>query len=69
VRVVGVNPHPDALNATASNGSSVCRVVSVSYNAETNSADLDLDALPWSVYRLISWMHNPWLRRLPRPKF
>lgn len=53
-RLVGVDPTPDALNASASNGASVCRIVGTSYSGDGNSADLDLDSVPWSLLRAIN---------------
>lgn len=53
MRLVGVNPAPDALNATASNGSTVCRIVNKSYDGSSGTATLDLDAQPWGVVQAI----------------
>lgn len=53
IRLVGVNPHPDALNATQSNGSSVCRIVNTDYSGQDHSVTLDLDAVPFSMFRAI----------------
>lgn len=53
MRIVGANPAPDALNATASNGSTVCRIVNKSYDGASGTATLDLDAQPWGVVQAI----------------
>lgn len=53
-RIVGVDPSVDALNATKSNGSSVCRIVTTGYSAADHAVDLDLDSVPWSVFRAIA---------------
>lgn len=52
-RVVGVNPSRDALNSSPRNGSSLCRVVKVSYSAE-HTATIALDSEPWSMFRAIA---------------
>jgi hypothetical protein len=44
IRVRGVNPHIDPLNATDRDGSTVFRVVSVEYDTATASATLELDS-------------------------
>lgn len=64
-RVVGVDPSPDALNATESNGASVCRIVATDYNADDHAADIDLDSVPWSMFRAIAAAAKP-TRPLPR---
>lgn len=54
VRVVGINPSVDTLNNSPRNGSTVCLIVNTDYDSSDNSATLDLDALPWSVFRAIA---------------
>jgi len=54
IRLVGVDPEPDALNATAPNGGTVCRIVNTDYSADDHAVDLDLDSVPWSLYRAIA---------------
>lgn len=50
IRLVGTDPHPDALNTSLTpNGSTVCRIVGTSYSADNNSVDLDLDVVPYSM--------------------
>lgn len=65
IRLAGVAPSPDAINASQPNGSTVCRIVAVDYDGATNSADLDLDAVPYSMARAI---RNAKPRPLP-PRF
>lgn len=66
-RVVGVDPSPDALNATESNGASVCRIVTTDYSADDHSVDIDLDSVPWSMFRAIAQAAKPTRPLLPRP--
>jgi hypothetical protein len=65
MRLAGIAPSPDAINASQPNGSTVCRIVNVDYDGTTNSADLDLDAVPYSMARAI---RNAKPRPLP-PRF
>lgn len=53
-RVVGINPSVDALNNSPRNGSTVCQIVNTDYDSSDNSATLDLDAEPWSVFKAIA---------------
>jgi hypothetical protein len=53
IRLVGVDPSPDGLNAVTVNGSTVCRIVTKEYNGADNAATLDLDSVPWGVFRAI----------------
>lgn len=53
-RVVGVNPSVDTLNNSPRNGSTVCQIVNTSYDSSDNSATVDLDAQPWSVFKAIA---------------
>jgi hypothetical protein len=53
-RIVGVSPSRDALNNNPRNGSTLCRIVTTDYDAESDSAGIDLDAAPWSMYRAIA---------------
>lgn len=54
-RLVGVDPSPDALNATAPNGGTVCRIVSTDYDAGAHSVDIELDSVSWSLFRAIAY--------------
>ncbi len=58
-RIVGVNPSVDALNNSPRNGSSLCRIVSVDYDADTHSADIGLDSEPWSMFKAIAKAKKP----------
>ena len=59
IRLVGVNPTPDALNTSLTpNGSTICRIVNNSYDGENNSADLDLDAVPFSMAQAIRYARH-----------
>lgn len=49
IRVRGVLPRVDALNATARDGVTVFRVVGVTYRASTGTAELELDSMPVTV--------------------
>jgi hypothetical protein len=53
-RVVGINPSVDALNNSPRNGSTVCQIVNTDYDSSDNSATIDLDAEPWSLFKAIS---------------
>jgi hypothetical protein len=53
-RIVGVNPSRDALNNSPRNGSTLCRIVTTNYDADSDSVDIDLDSVPWSMYRAIA---------------
>lgn len=53
VRLVGLDPNPDALNAVAANGVTVCRIVQTDYDGGRNAADCDLDGIPLSLLRAI----------------
>lgn len=53
MRLVGIDPNPDALNATTPNGSTVCRIITNDYDSTSNAADLDLDGVPLSLFRAI----------------
>lgn len=54
VRVVGINPSVDTLNNSPRNGSTVCQLVNTDYDSSDNSVTLDLDAMPWSIFKAIS---------------
>lgn len=58
-RLVGVEPSPDALNASTSDGSVVCRIVGTDYSGDDHSVDLDLDSEPWSLFRAIANTKKP----------
>lgn len=65
IRLVGINPTPDALNTSLTpNGSTICRIVTNDYDGESNSADLDLDAVPFSMAQAIRVARH---KRLPQP--
>jgi hypothetical protein len=53
-RIVGINPSRDALNNNPRNGSTLCRIVSTDYDADSHSVSIDLDSVPWSMYRAIA---------------
>lgn len=54
IRLVGINPSPDALNTSLTpNGSTICRIVNTDYDGESNSVDLDLDEVPYSMAQAI----------------
>jgi hypothetical protein len=59
MRLAGIEPNLDALNASTPNGSTVCRIVTNDYNGDDNSADLDLDSVPWSLFRAIARTKKP----------
>ena len=53
-RIVGVSPSADALNSSTRNGSTLCRIVTTDYDADSHSASIALDSEPWSMYRAIA---------------
>lgn len=57
IRLRGVQPRPDSLNATSRNGSTVFRVVAVTYSPGTG-ATLELDARPRGQQTLIAEMRR-----------
>jgi hypothetical protein len=59
VRVRGVLPRVDSLNATARDGVTVFRVVAVEYNASSATARLELDAYPVTVARALAALLRP----------
>lgn len=63
-RVVGVDPSVDAMNNNPRNGSTLCRIVGTTYSAADHSVDLDLDSVPWSIFRAIARTAKP---TVPRP--
>jgi hypothetical protein len=65
VRMVGINPSVDALNNSPRNGSTICQIVNTDYDSDDNSVTLDLDSLPWSVFRAIAAARA---RRTPQRK-
>lgn len=65
IRLAGVAPSPDSINASQPNGSTVCRIVTTDYDGGSNSVALDLDAVPYSMARAI---RNAKPRPLP-PRF
>lgn len=54
IRVRGIKPSVDSLNATTRNGVSVFKIVAVDYDAGTGAASLELDSHPRSVARYLS---------------
>lgn len=55
IRLVGIDPSPDLLNASVPNGSTVCMIVGNDYKGSDNSASLDLDSVPASLFRAIAY--------------
>lgn len=53
IRLVGLDPNPDALNAATANGVTVCRIVQTDYDGGKNAVDCDLDGIPLSLLRAI----------------
>jgi hypothetical protein len=65
IRVRGVLPRVDALNATARDGVTVFRIIGHTYRASTAAAELDLDSYGPSVARAladVSRQPNTWRR-------
>jgi hypothetical protein len=58
IRVRGVRPRVDALNATDHDGSTVFRIVSVEYSTSTGAATLELDAYTRTEARAIANLHR-----------
>lgn len=54
IRVRDVLPRVDALNATARDAVTVFKIVAVDYNADTNTARLELDSRPRTLAGLLS---------------
>ena len=54
IRVRGVTPNVDSLNATARDGSTVFRIVGVDFDASTAEASLELDSYPRNVAAALS---------------
>ncbi|MET7395628.1 hypothetical protein ABZS66_19270 [Dactylosporangium sp. NPDC005572] len=63
IRVRGVLPRVDALNATARDGVTVFRIVETTYQASTAAATLSLDSYPVTVPRQIAQLQG---RRITR---
>lgn len=64
IRVRGILPRPDALNATARDGTTVFRIVGREYSASTGTATLELDSFTPSIARIASdWISRPDIRR------
>lgn len=66
IRVRGILPSVDALNATDRDGVTVFRVVAVEYNASSATATLELDAFPLTVARALAELRKP--RELTRKR-
>lgn len=49
IRVRGVESYPDALNATSNDGLTVFRIWAMTYTADANVAQLELDAYPRTI--------------------
>ena len=62
IRVRGVLPRPDALNATSRDGITIFRIVGCEYSAADGAATLELDSYPPSMAQLVGQ-----LRELARP--
>lgn len=54
IRVRGIQPRPNSLNATTRDGVTVFRVVGVTYRASSASAELELDSYPPTVARALA---------------
>jgi hypothetical protein len=54
IRVRGILPRPDSLNATARDGLTVFRIVSVEFRASDAAAVLELDSYSTSVARALA---------------
>ena len=66
IRMVGINPTPDALNTSLTpNGSTICRIVSNDYDGDAHAADLDLDAVPYSMAQAIRYTRHLRQRNTP----
>lgn len=59
VRLVGVEPRPDSLNASSVDGSTICRIVTTSYDGNDHAATLDLDSIPVSMFKAIADTKRP----------
>jgi hypothetical protein len=66
IRVRGVLPRVDALNATDRDAVTVFRVLSVEYSASTNTARLELDSYPRSLANQVFKAHRNFTRRRRR---
>jgi hypothetical protein len=53
IRLVGTDANADALNKTAPDGGTVCRIISTDYDGSTNTVSLGLDGVPVSLLRAI----------------
>lgn len=54
IRVRGIQPRVDSLNATTRDGTSVFRIVGVTYHAASAAAELELDSYPPTVARALA---------------
>lgn len=63
IRVRGILPNVDSLNATARDGATVFRVWSKEYRASSASATLELDSYSASTARALASLRRPELRR------
>jgi hypothetical protein len=63
IRVRGVLPHIDALNATSRDGVTTFRIVEKTYQASRASAVLSLDSYPVTVARALADLQRPPLTR------
>jgi hypothetical protein len=58
IRVRGIHPRADALNATGRDGSTVFRIVSTTFSARDASAELELDAYSRSTSQAIAALQS-----------
>lgn len=63
IRVRGIRPYPDSLNAVSRDGWTVFRVVSTDYSSATGLARLELDSFSRSTARAIADLRNQFRRR------
>lgn len=66
IRVRGIQPRPNSLNATTRDGVTVFRVVGVNYRASSASAELELDSYPPTVARALAALTAPKLTPVRR---
>lgn len=63
IRVRGVLPRVDSLNATARDGVTVFRVVGMEFDAATASVTLELDSYPYTTARALAFLARRQARR------
>lgn len=73
IRVRGVQPTPDTLNATSPDGVTVFRVMAMTYSDDTGAATLELDSLKLTQQRAIAQSYQLWTyqpkKAVKNPKF